>query len=171
MLKLLKQIFHLESIPCVCLHDILMKLLAKLCLDALFVCLSRFVAFRVTLNNFCCGLFSRLHLRVTNQSWQTGPNESAFPFRSCFCSWLTSNWEVSLGRSGYIFVDFAQIQLQFVISSYIEDNETILLIGKRFLCVLYDSLKRLSAKIFVESLFNGLFRVDAFGFTLTILVV
>ena len=66
---------------------------------------------------------------------------------------------------------FAQIQLQLVISSYIEDNETILLIGKRFLCVLYDNLKRLSAKIFVESLFNRLFRVDAFGFTLTILVV
>ena len=91
MLKLLKQIFHLESILRVCLHDILMRLLAKLRLDASFMCLCRFVAFRVTLNDFCCGLFSRLHLRVTNQSWQTGPNESAFPFRSCFCSWLTSN--------------------------------------------------------------------------------
>ena len=56
-------------------------------------------------------------------------------------------------------------------SSYIEDNETNRLIGKRFLCVFYDSLKRLSAKIFVESLFNCLFRVDAFRFTLTILVV
>ena len=56
-------------------------------------------------------------------------------------------------------------------SSYIEDNETNLLIGKRFLCVLYDSLKRLSAKIFVQSLFNRLFRVGAFGFTLTHLVV
>ena len=56
-------------------------------------------------------------------------------------------------------------------SSYIEDNETNFLIGKRFLCVLYDSLKRMSAKIFVESLYNRLFRVDAFGFTLTILVV
>ena len=32
-------------------------------------------------------------------------------------------------------------------SSYIEDNKTNLLIGKRFLCVLYDSLKRMSAKI------------------------
>ena len=50
-------------------------------------------------------------------------------------------------------------------SSYIEDNETNLLIGKRTLCVLYDSLKRLSAKIFAESLFNHLFRVVAFRFT------
>ena len=91
MLKLLKQIFHLESIPCVCLHEHLMKMFAKACLDASFMCLFRFVAFRVTFNDFCCGLFSRLHLRVTNQSWQTGPNESAFPFRSWFCTWLTSN--------------------------------------------------------------------------------
>ena len=38
MLKTLQQIFQLESIPCVCLHDILMRLLAKLCLDASFMC-------------------------------------------------------------------------------------------------------------------------------------
>ena len=50
-------------------------------------------------------------------------------------------------------------------SSYIEDNETNLLIGKRTLCVLYGSLKRLSAKIFIEGLFNRLFRVVAFRFT------
>ena len=50
-------------------------------------------------------------------------------------------------------------------SSYIEDNETNLLIGKRTLCVLYDSWKRLSAKDFVEGLFNHLFRVVAFRFT------
>ena len=56
-------------------------------------------------------------------------------------------------------------------SSYTEDNETNLLIGKGFLCVLNNSLKRMSAKIFVEFLFNRLFRVYAFGFTLTILVV
>ena len=45
----LKQIFQLESIPCVYLHDILQILLAKVCLDASFMCLSRFVAFSVTL--------------------------------------------------------------------------------------------------------------------------
>ena len=51
MLKFLKQIFRLESIPCMCLHDILMKMLAEFCLDASFLCLFRFVAFRVTLND------------------------------------------------------------------------------------------------------------------------
>ena len=129
------------------------------------MCLFRFVAFCVSFNDFCFGPFSRIHLGVTNQSAQTFPNESAFPLRSCFCSWLTSNWEVSPGRSWYIFVDFAQSQLQFFMISYIEDNETNLLTGKRTLCVLYDSLKRLSAKLFVESLFNRLFRVVAFRFT------
>ena len=44
----LKQIFQLESIPCVYLHDMLKRLLAKVCFDASFMCLSRFVAFHVT---------------------------------------------------------------------------------------------------------------------------
>ena len=45
----LKQIFQLESIPCVCLHDILKRLLVKVCFDASFMYLSRFAAFRVIL--------------------------------------------------------------------------------------------------------------------------
>ena len=44
----LKLIFQLESIPWVYLHDILKRLLAKVCFDALFTCLFRFVAFSVT---------------------------------------------------------------------------------------------------------------------------
>ena len=48
-MKTLKQIFQLESIPCVYLHDILKRLPAKLCLDVSFRCLSSFVAFCVTL--------------------------------------------------------------------------------------------------------------------------
>ena len=50
-------------------------------------------------------------------------------------------------------------------SSPIEDNETNLLTGKRTLRVIHDSLKRLSTKLFVEGLFNRLFRVVAFRFT------
>ena len=34
----LKQIFHLEGMPCVYLHDILKRLLAKICFDASFMC-------------------------------------------------------------------------------------------------------------------------------------
>ena len=72
----MKQNFQLESIPCVCLHDILMRLLAKVCFDASFMCLSRFLALPGTFNELCCGLLSCIHLWLTNQSWHTGPNES-----------------------------------------------------------------------------------------------
>ena len=51
-MKTLKQIFELESIPCVYLHDILKRLPAKLCLDVSFRCLSGFVAFCVTLTSY-----------------------------------------------------------------------------------------------------------------------
>ena len=80
----LKQFFHLISILSVYLYDNLKRLLAKVCLDASFMCLFRFVAFRVTFNDFRCGLFSRIHLRVTNQRWQTGPNEFAVYFEVVF---------------------------------------------------------------------------------------
>ena len=50
----LKQTFQIENIPCVYLHDILKRLLATACFDASFMCLFRFVAFRVTLNDSCC---------------------------------------------------------------------------------------------------------------------
>ena len=43
-----KQIFQLESIVCMYLDDILKRLVANVCFDALFVCLFRFVACRVT---------------------------------------------------------------------------------------------------------------------------
>ena len=61
----LKQIFRLESISCMYLHDILKRLLAKVCFNASFMCLSRFVAFRGTFNGLCCltqpcGLLSRI---------------------------------------------------------------------------------------------------------------
>ena len=69
-----EQSFQLESIPSVYLQEILKRLLAKLCLDASFLCLHRFVAFRVTFNELCCGLLSYIHLWVIDQSWQTGPN-------------------------------------------------------------------------------------------------
>ena len=85
----LKQIIQLESIPCVYLQDILKRLLAKVCFDVSFMCLSRFVAIYVTFNNLCCwtsccGLVSHIHLRVTDQTWQTGPNESVLYFKVVF---------------------------------------------------------------------------------------
>ena len=76
----LKQIFELKTVPCAHLHEILKKLLAKVCFDASLMCLFQFVAFRATLNDLWrwtqrCGLLSRIQIRITDQNWQTGPNE------------------------------------------------------------------------------------------------
>ena len=66
------------------LHDILKRLLAKACLDASFMCLSRFDVFRITFNGLCCWLLSRLHLSLMDQSWQTGPNEPVLHLKVVF---------------------------------------------------------------------------------------
>ena len=66
------------------LHDILKRLLARVCFDASFICLFRFVSFGVTFNDICCGLLSRIALGVTDQSWHTGPNESVVHFEVVF---------------------------------------------------------------------------------------
>ena len=98
--------------------------------------MSGFVAFRVTFNELCCGLLSYIHLWVIDQSWQTGPNESALHFKVVFFSLLTSNWEVSTGRSLNSFLIISEITKHIVIISFIEDNETSLLIEKHILRVL-----------------------------------
>ena len=89
VLMTLKQIFTLENIPFVYLHDILKRLRAKICYDASFLCLFRFVAIYVTSNNLGswtshCGLLSPKHLRLTDQNWQTGPNEIVLHFNVGF---------------------------------------------------------------------------------------
>ena len=89
VLMTLKQIFKLENIPFVYLHDILKRLLGKIFFDASFMCLSRLVAIDVTSNNLGswtshCGLLSRKHLRLTDQNWQTGPNELVLHFKVGF---------------------------------------------------------------------------------------
>ena len=43
---------------------------------------------------------------------------------------MTSNWEVSIGRLHYSFINFTHFAQKFVISSYIDDIETNLPIGK-----------------------------------------
>ena len=75
-----------------CLHDYLKRLSSKVCFDASFTSLSRFVSFRVSFNYKCCwtqrcGLFSRIRLWLTDQSWYTGPNESALLFELVFIVW------------------------------------------------------------------------------------
>ena len=65
----LKQTFQLKGLPCMFLYDIFNWLLAKVCLDASFICLSPFVAFRLTFYDLCCstqrcGLLSHIYLWV-----------------------------------------------------------------------------------------------------------
>ena len=131
----LKQIFQLQSIPCVYLHDNLKRLQTKTCFDASFMCLSRSVAFRVTFNDLCCGFLSCIHLKVTDQSWQISPNDFVLHFEIVFCSLLTSNWEVSASRSLYSFISFIEITQKVVVSWYIENIQTILRTGKHTLSV------------------------------------
>ena len=45
------------------------------------MCLCRFAAHRVTLHNLCCGLLSRIQLKVIDQSWHTGRSESVLHFQ------------------------------------------------------------------------------------------
>ena len=56
--------------------------------------------------------------------------------RSCLCSLLTSNWEVSTDYSLNSFINFAQFAEKFVIFLNIEDIETNLPNGKHTFCVI-----------------------------------
>ena len=80
----MKQIFELESIPSVFLYDILKKLSAKLCLDVsgFGFCLDllHFVSLLTTYAVAYC----HTHLWITDQSWQTGPNEFVLHFEAVF---------------------------------------------------------------------------------------
>ena len=63
----------------------LKQIVSKSLFRASFMCLFIFVAFGVDFNIFCCwthfcGLLSCIHIKVTDQSWQTGPNASVLHF-------------------------------------------------------------------------------------------
>ena len=115
------------------------------------MCLPRFVAICVTFNDLCCrtkrcGLLSRIHLWVTDQSWHTGFKWFRITLRTCFCILLTSNWEVSSGCSLNNFINFAQTTQKFVINSYIEAIETKLSIGKHTLRVFTRNFEEIVGK-------------------------
>ena len=108
----------------------------------------------------CCHAYIQ---RVIGHSWRTNPNEFCITFLSCFCSLLTSKWEISTGSLHYSFVIFTQIPQESVISSYIDDIETNLPVGKHTCAYLHGVLRRLLAKVcFVLHL--CLFRFVAFRF-------
>ena len=73
--------------------------------------------------------------------------------QSCLCSLLASNWELNADLSLNSFLISSKVTKQFVIYSFIEDNETNLPIEKHTLRVLFDNLKKMFAK------FNSMLRV------------
>ena len=81
-------------------------------------------------------------------------NSVCFTLWSCFCSLLTSNWEVSTGRLHCSFITFIQIAQKFVISSYIDDIETILQTGKHNLLVIQWQFWKDCCQRFVSMLYS-----------------
>ena len=66
------------------LYEILKRLFQKfLSTFILCVCLD-LLHFVSLFNNLCCGSLSHKHLRVTDQTQQTGPNEFALDFEVLF---------------------------------------------------------------------------------------
>ena len=166
----LKQIFPLENIPCVHLHDILKRLLAKVCFDASFMCLFRFVAFCVIFNDLCCWtqrcvLLLYIRLKITDQNWKTSPNESVLHYKSVFVvCWHQIG---KLVQVVYIIVSilspkYTNFRHQFVNWWYWNKSSN----WKNLLCMyLHDDLKRLFAKVFFNASFMSLSRFVAFRVT------
>ena len=66
------------------LYEILKRLLQKF-VSTFNLCVCYYLLHFVLLfNNLCCGSLSHKHLRVTNQTQQTGPNEFALHFEVLF---------------------------------------------------------------------------------------
>ena len=114
------------------------------------MCLFRFVAFCVTFNDLCCwtqrcGLLSRIHWRVTDQNWQTGPNESVLDLEIVFvvCWHQIRKLVRSFSKQ---FYNFFLNALQIVISLYIEDIETNLSDEKHILGVFTCYFKEIVGK-------------------------
>ena len=81
------------------------------------MCLSHFVAFRVTFNDLCCGLLSRIHLRITDQYWQTGSNEFALHLEVVFVfSWhqIGKVVQVVLYTVSLFCSNYTKLRLKFI---------------------------------------------------------
>ena len=144
-------------------------MLGKVCFDASFMCLLRFVSFRVNFDDLCCwtqrcGILSRTYLKDNGPILADWSKWIRITFWSCFCSLLTSNWEFSTSCLLYGFINFTQITQFFC------HNVRILITLKHIfqlesiLCVyLHDILKRLVTKVCFDALFTCLFRSVVFG--------
>ena len=123
------------------------------------MCLFRFVGFCVAFNDLCCwtSWFTVTHTIKINRPKLADWSKWIFiTLWSCFCSLLTSNWEVNTGRLHYSFINFTQITQKVNISWYIDDIETKLPIGRQTLRVFTWHFQEIFAK--------GLFRCFIFVF-------
>ena len=81
---------RIEKTYLACIHMIFEQIVGKKlirCFIYVFVSIcSQFVSLFAIYAGWTerCGLLSRMHLSVRNQSWQTGPNESALHFKVVF---------------------------------------------------------------------------------------
>ena len=57
------------------------------------MCLGRFVAFRVTLTTYAVAYY-HARLEITDQSWQTGPNESVLRFEVVLVVCYNQIWKL-----------------------------------------------------------------------------
>ena len=111
------------------LYEILKRLFQKF-VSTFNLCVCFYLLHFVSLfNNLCCGALSRKHLRVTTKLSKL-VQMSLHYILKYFCSLLTTNWKVNASLSLNSFLIVFPIAQQFVISSYTEDIETNLRIGK-----------------------------------------
>ena len=93
---------------------------------------------------------SRIYLRVTDQTQQTGPNEFALHFEVVFCSLLTTNWKVnaslSLNSFLIVFSNCTTVRHKFVKLKTLKQIFELESIPSVFL---YDILKKTVGKNFV----------------------
>ena len=127
-----------------------------------------FMFFLVTFNHLCCwtqrcGFLSRIQLRLTNQSWQTNPNESVWHFEVVFA--IRSPQIGNLVQVVYNTISVVLLKLHISLSWV-----RILMTLKQIFqldCIpcahLHEILKWLFAKICFVVSFMCLSRFDAFS--------
>ena len=142
------------------LHDILKRLLAKMCN-------SWFAAIPVFIKDLCgwmqrCASLSCMQLRLTDDSWQTSPNESVLHFEIV----VVGCWHQTEKLVQVVYITFSLFLLKLinfiVISSYIDDIETNLANGKHTFSVFIWHLKEIVGKVCFDASFMCLFRFIAF---------
>ena len=116
---------------------------------------------------FIATLVAYCHLWVTNQSLQTGQNDSVIHFEVALYL-LISFWEVTAGRCVYNLINFVQITQNFVISLLLKTLKQILQLESIPWMYLHNILKRLLAKVCFDASFRCLSRFLAFRVTFRI---